>query len=295
MENITIKQHYVPRFYLEHFVGKDSFIHVWDTEKKRFIVSKPKDICYEDNLYETPWEKESPKLGKYVLHNQIEKYFSRCEAEFANLQKLILDICVNDINRNALILHSQEKKLLRRFFSNMLLRNPYTMEKLGVDGSLNDLEGNSEIEAFREVTKLLGINDFDALLQMSYKKAVLMDELPESYVNGVCHDLEDVALVFFYSREGGFITADFPVSFGRDSEINHRNIQTAYFPISPKVAVLWGNYEELKKQSNRAVEVNMESVIDFNITFLKGNAGRYKYVFADCKEILDACIEEELS
>ena len=198
MKNITVKQHYVPRFYLEHFVGKDSFVHVWNVEKKTFIVTRPKDICYEDNLYETAWEKESPELGEFVLHNQIEKYFSRCEAEFANLQKLILAICVNDKNKNALILHSQEKKLLRRFFANMLLRNPYTMEKLGVDGSLDDLEDNSEIEALKEVTKALGISDFDALAQMSYKKAVLMDELPESYVNGVCHDLEDVALEFFF-------------------------------------------------------------------------------------------------
>ncbi len=291
MKNITVKQHYVPRFYLEHFVGKDSFVHVWNVEKKTFIVTRPKDICYEDNLYETAWEKESPELGEFVLHNQIEKYFSRCEAEFANLQKLILAICVNDKNKNALILHSQEKKLLRRFFANMLLRNPYTMEKLGVDGSLDDLEGNSEIEALKEVTKALGISDFDALAQMSYKKAVLMDELPESYVNGVCHDLEDVALEFFYSKAGGFITSDFPVSFGRDSGIKAENIQTAYFPISPKVAVLWGNYEDLKRRSNRVVEVNTESVIDFNKTFLKGNAGRYKYVFADCKEALEACIE----
>lgn len=286
-----MKQHYVPRFYLEYFVGKDRFIHVWNVEKKIFIVTRPKDICYEDNLYETAWEKESPELGKYVLHNQIEKYFSRCEAEFANLQKRILDICLNEENKNALILRMQEKKLLRRFFANMLLRNPYTMEELGVDGSLDDLEGNSEIEALREVTKVLGINDFDALAQMSYKKVVLMDELPESYVNGVCHDLEDVALEFFYSKDGGFITADFPVSFGRDSEIKAGNIQTAYFPISPKVAVLWGNYEDLKKRSNRVVEVDMESVIDFNRTFLNGNAGRYKYVFADCKEALEACIE----
>ena len=76
-----------------------------------------------------------------------------------------------------------------------------------------------------------------------------------------------------------------------DSEIKAGNIQTAYFPISPKVAVLWGNYEDLKKRSNRVVEVDMESVIDFNRTFLNGNAGRYKYVFADCKEALEACIE----
>ena len=118
-----------------------------------------------------------------------------------------------------------------------------------------------------------------------------MDELPESYINCVCHDLEDVALEFFCSKGGGFITADFPVSFGSDSEIDAANIQTAYFPISPKVAVLWGNYEDLRKRSNRVVEVDMESVIDFNKTFLKGNAGRYKYVFADCKEVLEACIE----
>ena len=286
-----MKQHYVPRFYLEHFVGKDSFIHVWNVEKKEFIITRPKDICYEDNLYETAWKKESPELGKFVLHNQIEKYFSRCEAEFSNLQKLILNICVNDRNKNALILHAREKKLLRRFFANMLLRNPYTMEKLGIDGSLDDLEGNSEIEVFREVTKMLGISDFDALLQMSYKKVVLMDELPESYVNCVCHDLEYVALGFFYSKEGGFITSDFPVSFGRDSEIKYGSIQTAYFPISPKVAVLWGNYEDLKKRSNRVVEVDMESVIDFNRIFLKANVNRFKYVFADCKNALEACIE----
>jgi len=291
MENITVKQHYVPRFYLEQFVGKESFIYVWNVEKKKYFVSRPKDICYEDNLYETAWENESTEHGKYVLHNQIEKYFSRCELEYANLQKIILDICGNDENKNALVLNSREKILLRKFFANMLLRNPYTMDKLGIDGSLDDIEGNSEIEALRYVSNLLGIYDFDALIQMSYKKAVLMDELPESYVNGVCHDLEDVSLEFLYSKEGGFITADFPVSFGRDSSIMDGSIQTAYFALSPNVSVLWGNYKELKKRSNRVVEIDMESVIDFNKIFLRGNSGRYKYVFADNKEALEACIE----
>ena len=124
-------------------------------------------------------------------------------------------------------------------------------------------------------------------------KRILLEKAQDEKVGILfsSHDLEDVALEFFYSKAGGFITSDFPVSFGRDSGIKAENIQTAYFPISPKVAVLWGNYEDLKRRSNRVVEVNTESVIDFNKTFLKGNAGRYKYVFADCKEALEACIE----
>lgn len=290
MENKTVKQHFVPRFYLKHFTDNDGWIHAWNVEKQKCFVTRPQDICYEDNLYETSWEKESPEFGKYVLHNQIEKYFSRCEVEYAKIQNLILDICQNDMNKKALVLYGEEKEILRKFFANMLLRNPYSMRMLGVDGSLEDLDDNVEIEAFREVAKLLGINDFDALIQVSYKKAVLMDEFPETYVNNVCSDLEKVAFAFFYSREGGFITADFPVAFGRDLIINDQVIQTAYFPISPKVALLWGNYDELKKNSNRVVEVNMESVIDLNMIFLKGNENRFKYIFADCKAALEAII-----
>ncbi|SDB49907.1 DUF4238 domain-containing protein [Butyrivibrio sp. INlla16] len=290
MNNMTVKQHYVPQFYLKHFANKDGFLQVFNIEKGKTFSARPEDICFKNNLYETKWQNENERLGKYVLHNQIEKYFASREALYAALQTKIIALCNDTSNKEALILRGEEVDLLREFYANMLLRNPYTMEKLGFDGSLDDVYENEEIQIYRYLVEQLGLGDFDSILQASYKKGVLTDDFQESYVNGVANDLKGLSFCFLHSHETGFLTTDFPVSFGMDLSIEGSNKLSAYFPIAPNLVVLFGNYTDLRRRKNKIAEIDADIVYDFNKDFLNANKGRYKFVFAHSTEILDKCI-----
>lgn len=48
-----------------------------------FFEASPKEICFENYLHETFWEDANPKLGKYVLPNQIEKNLSIQESAYS--------------------------------------------------------------------------------------------------------------------------------------------------------------------------------------------------------------------
>ena len=76
--------------------------------QKTFVL---KSFCTK-----TPWEDANPKLGKYVLENQIEDYFAEKEGEYSSLLKKIIGICREPQNKNALICNAQEKKMLASFF-----------------------------------------------------------------------------------------------------------------------------------------------------------------------------------
>ena len=58
---------------------------------------------------------KNPKLGKFVLENQIENYFADKEGEYSYLIKRIIDICKNPQNKNALICRHEEKEMLAKF------------------------------------------------------------------------------------------------------------------------------------------------------------------------------------
>ena len=114
MSNVpmTKKQHYVPRYYLKNFTDRNGFLHVYQRDKLRFNKSRPEDICYKDFLYETRWEDADPRLGEFILPNQIEKSLSELESSHNALLKKIIMITCDPHNKNALICNSDEKKNL---------------------------------------------------------------------------------------------------------------------------------------------------------------------------------------
>ena len=83
MELKTIKQHYVPQFYLNNFINENQKLNVYDRKKKCFFEASPKEICFENYLHETLWEDANPRLGKYILPNQIEKSLSVQESTYS--------------------------------------------------------------------------------------------------------------------------------------------------------------------------------------------------------------------
>ncbi len=101
----TVKEHYVPQFYLKNFADDNGLLHIYDFKKKKIFTQSAKNICYENNLYETKWENSNPKFGEFVLQNHIENIFCKYEGEFSKVLSKILLTCTPSQNLRTLILH----------------------------------------------------------------------------------------------------------------------------------------------------------------------------------------------
>ena len=107
----TVKEHYVPQFYLKNFMDDRGLLHVYDFEQTKIFYPKPKNICCENNLYETKWENANVNLDDFVLRNNIENIFSKYEREYSKVLQKILQICNKLKNSNTPILCRNEEDI----------------------------------------------------------------------------------------------------------------------------------------------------------------------------------------
>lgn len=289
MQN-TVKEHYVPQFYLRNFADENGLLHMYDFKQNRCFTQSPKNICYENNLYETKWENANPKLGKFVLQNHIEKIFCKYEGEFSKVLTTILHICCPSQNPNALILQENERDIFFRFIVNMVVRNPENMEALALNKLEPDDIDNDEVKQIRTMLDDMGFGGVDSICLAAKKKAILTDEFENSFTQTCLEALKRLNYTFFYARTNSFITSSIPVCVGDDSIIIKDDKTCIYLALSPKVAVLFGNYKNSHNFKNRMVCIEEKQVENFNRMFIKHN---------DNKRILignsDATIKKVLS
>ena len=284
----TVKQHYVPRFYLEQFIGKDGFIWGWNIEKKKRFPTQPSDICFINNYYEAELNNSNSESKKFLLYNEIEKTLSKMESKYSTIYKLVLNICSDKENKNIPVLRKDERTILGRFFTNMFLRNPNTLDLLWDEKEFNDLRKNDEFDAICELFNKLNIGNYEAISKLAFFKGVLTDFDSRTYYNHISKDMLDLKIVFLVSHLGGFITTDFPANLGVDNSILTQNKKSGYFPLSPKVAVLYGDYDGIK--SNRIMNVDLDSVAELNEKYLNSISGKYKYILSNDVKVLQKAV-----
>ena len=127
---MTRKQHYVPRFYLERFSDQDGFVHIYDTKQEKLFKQRPDNFGLEKDLYEVKWESSG---WKYMLPNKIERILSEYESQFAPYIKRLDGICRLDQNSNTLICSRGDKEILYKLIANFYLRTPEVMNLMAAD------------------------------------------------------------------------------------------------------------------------------------------------------------------
>lgn len=175
-----VREHYVSQFYLNKFTDENGLLHIYDLSQKKFYTQKSKNICFKKNLYETEWEDASPKLGKYVLPNNIENIFCEYEDEFAELLQTISSVCTSEQNADALILHGKEKEILRHLVVNFMLRNPVNMDSLALSEIPEEEKNSDGMLLFRNIMNEMGVGGADSIYLAAQKKAMLTYELEGS-------------------------------------------------------------------------------------------------------------------
>lgn len=260
----TVREHYVPKFYLDRFANDDGFVQIYNFEQHKLYPQRPRNVCFVKNLYETEWEDANPKLGKYVLPNDIENTFCEYEGEFAKLLQTICNVCTSDQNANALILHGKEKETLRRFVINLMLRNPINMDSLALFEIPEEEKNSDGMVLFRDIMDKMGLGGADSVYLAAQKKAMLTYEIEGSLPQAYVEKLSKISFTFLYATNSEFITSDIPACFGYDCTIPDEDKSCLYLALSPKVAVLFGNYNIPRKDENRMIKIGNEYVDFFN-------------------------------
>lgn len=264
-----VKEHYVPQFYLNKFTDENGLLHIYDLRQKKFYTQIPKNVCFDKALYETKWKDANPKLGEYILPNNIENIFCKYEGEFATLLNKIINICTPSQNQNALILYGNEKEVLFRFVVNLIIRNPVNMELIELFKVPEYLKQSDEYSYYRDILSKMGLGGVESIYRMAYKKVMLTNEIESSFPQEYAEYLAKICFTFFYAQDGEFITSDIPVCLGNDCTISDEDKISLYFALSPKIAVLFGNYNMYQIRRNRMIKIGNEIVDLFNAQIVK--------------------------
>lgn len=270
----TVREHYVPQFYLDRFANDDGYVQIYNFEQRKYYPQRPRNVCFEKNLYETEWEDANPKLGKYVLLNHLEDIFCNYEGEFAQLLKTISRVCTYNQNASALILHGKEKEVLLRFIVNLMLRNPINMDSLALSEIPEDEKISDGMALFRDVLNKMGLGGADSIYIAAQKKAMLTYEIEGNFPQKCVEHFKKINFTFLYAINGEFITSDVPVFCGYDCTIPDEDKTSLYLALSPKVAVLFGNYNVLRRNGNRMIKIESEYVDFFNRQIIE----RHKHI-----------------
>lgn len=292
-ENMTKKQHYVPRFYLRNFTDADGYLWTYDIQNECIKKVTHESICAKKYLYETRFEHANAKVGEFVIPNDIEKIYSKYEGEFSSLIKKIQAICIPGLNENISILNTSEKDVLFSFIANLCLRNPQNMERIKVSELSDEVYASEEYKSVYYLLNEMGMGGTESVFIAAQKKAILTKEIPNSFPEQMKKQLSNLIFVFLYAQEDTFLTSDMPVVVGDDPSIKNDDPTCLFLSLTPKIAVLFGNYPQLKKTRNRMVPIKSDIVNRFNQhLFEKTQYSMRRWIISPSKSQIEACIGE---
>lgn len=84
---LTKRQHYVPRFYLERWIGNSGSLCLHDLKETRSFLASPKDA-----LLQKYWYEDDPKQPDNIFENHLAKMEARTSAHLLELIKHALNI-----------------------------------------------------------------------------------------------------------------------------------------------------------------------------------------------------------
>ena len=242
----TTDEHFVPKFYLQNFANDGGQVWVYDRSNKKRFSQIPNNICFKKDLYETKAEGMNPALGEYVLRNQLEDTFCQYEGAWSKLIKQVLSTCRLNIDSNALICNTEQKRQLAEFVSNLILRNPITMKNSELD-EISAAKQLEETKAIEHLFNLLGFGSIDSVLRFINKSNHFNDEFGTQRL--LADELLKMDMRFIYNEENDFVTSCCPIFYGMREDGS--SITDVIVPLSTDVLMLYGISEDTKKYRNR--------------------------------------------
>ena len=287
----TKGQHFVPRFYLENF-SCDGALCVYDRAEKRFFDSTPDKMCKQRLLYETKWESADPKLGKYVLYNQLEKRFSENETNWSIIIRKIIKLyeANNQKMPSGLICSKTEKDDVAEFIACTFLRHPIQMKNT-IDYYADLITGDSQLDLIHAIGDLFdmwGWGSPKSLLEHSVKSMSFDPQIDGSPINVLKSSIQQMNMFFICSNTCNFMTSSFPV-LGIDGEY-----QQVFFPISPEIIISCSDSPDTRDKRNRFIQATAESVDILNSMYLAQPIEACRYLIAHDNLVINKAINMNL-
>lgn len=297
----TKREHYLPRFFLRHFVDDKGMISYVAREKKNRVVkhTRVENVGVQNRLYETACS--SGESGDYYFPNYIEKSLSLAEDNLSGKLDWFLHAVLNMRPSDRL-----EDKVLNQlasfvsvFIPHIVSRSPEsvryaigraedvleTMRELNLDSSEKLKELYRETQAQEEFDETLTFDPKAIAEQISLWMQILPgiskdEELvrTSSLYKAVEYLRNCSMLVLTTSLGHPFIGIDRPVS-----TVIIGNLTTLYYPLSSQVAVILTDdgQHTFEKRS-----VSYRQLKDFNgVAF---NDGNWNLVFCERSDYLNA-------
>lgn len=284
---MTKRQHYVPQFYLNNFINENQKLNVYDRKKKCFFEASPKEICFENYLHETFWEDANPKLGKYVLPNQIEKNLSIQESTYSAILKKVIEICKEPKNKHALICNQEDKQLLAKFITNMIVRNPWVLHQVDEDCFSDGIMDNVEVRAIDQMLYEMQFGGTKSLVRAANK----MVWLDEKFIPGqISEDFQCLNLCFLIALDNNFVTSSFPVLYETYDLEEHTYLDNIYIPLHPQIALLYSRADKFKPFRNKEAFLTSDMVQLMNSAYFKCKDEQARFIIANSKIILEKLV-----
>ena len=282
-ENLTKKQHYVPRFYLRRFSADGKSLCVYDRERSVYRKQSISDTCESNFLYDTRAE---GLVNGLIRPNSTESALSELESEFTKTLDSVLAEGIPIEERARLF--SLNRESLEAFCSNLIFRSPETMQAFtDLDEAriaLKECDDPFDEGDFEFLDYVFGSADY--VIEESLKQVLAAGSIDGESV-GPQHEFREMlsrmTLVIALDPNGGFLTSSRPFfsKFENDDEARF-----VYVPLSPCVAVAF------TKGAPKVVasEISASDVLASNKLILSPDRGDWKYGIALRKETLEAAL-----
>lgn len=258
-ENITKRQHFVPRVYLKNFAfaknetGENKYVYVFDKKSKKTFTPSIENICVENYLYDFDTEDVEQirnrllKFGCNVdiselssTQQYVEKSFFANKVEsqmFLPIKKII----ENSKESSKAILSNDELVTLHLYIRIQYKRT--ISFKNTIDGVIDSF--NTQTKHMEKVEKLIDN-------QMLFLSALMSND-----IESLLKNINDYS-TFFVRNETAvdYVTSASPVvlfnPMRRNSGVGYENIETIImFPISPKLLIIIVKNKFLQGETER--------------------------------------------
>ena len=262
----TKHQHYVLRFYLNNF-AKNGKVFVFNKYDNNFCWKNTREVCFENDLYETKWKNANSELGRYVADNKIELLLSKIEDEAKEVINYIIctaNIC--DCVKFDLI----KKRIFLEFVSTLYLRHPNTMRM--IKDYYSDMDEDEEVYTlYNSVEKLFsefGWGSSESLINHNLKLLPFEHKnMNGSPFNVIYESLMNMNLVFLKTNKEKFITSSFPLLVEAN---NPRVADKILIPLNSNIACVFINKKYGNLKEGAVINVFDIQAIAINKLFLNG-------------------------
>lgn len=289
-KQITKKQHYVPKAYLKNFTidnkKSEQVYVVFNGDKKTKIVSI-NNICCRSYLYDQIAIDPDSRINFFAAPNEIENSFIELEGNYAAIvAKIKKDLDIRDEFK----LTTKEIKILKRFISTLVFRNPIFVHTIKQILGVKYAKDPECIEWIKNRFQDISPNIVFSIIANELLKTFISPNIG-LFPYAMYKTMKNSQICIFKAKATVFITSDMPVLniWGQKDGVEYDLLG---MPITPKLFLAFVDTESCIP---KVVTLDDESVKRINSRQTNGNMliSVSEHIFSSIDSTIDIKKEDD--